>query len=178
MLMPPDVRRALPALALLACLVPACRRDTRATDAVTKPERAPARGAPGACGHSFCGDNFYVDVDPGPACAPGATCTAKVTLVAVGAFHINDEYPYKFTARDAPGLRVLGTDAAGANVFSKAAGDWRKSNENEKVGTMSVKWVSDDAGDKTLGGVLKLSVCSAQACLLDQAAVQATVAVR
>jgi hypothetical protein len=177
MLLPPHVRRALPALALLGCLAAACGRDTRrATDAVTKPEPAAARGAAGACGHAYCADNYYVDVDSGPACAPGATCTAKVTLVAVGAFHINDEYPYKFTARDAPGLRVLGTDAAGANVFSKTAGDWRKS--EEKVGTMSVKWASDTAGDRTLGGVLKLSVCTAQACLLDQAAVQATVAAR
>jgi hypothetical protein len=140
---------------------------------VTKPDPAPARGG---CSHSFCSDNFFVDLDPGPACAPGATCMAKVTLVAVGGFHINDEYPYKFTARDAPGLRALGSDAAGANVFSKASGDWRKS--EEKVGTMSVKFASDTAGDKTLAGVLKLSVCSSQACLLDQAAVQATVAVR
>jgi hypothetical protein len=143
---------------------------------VTKPEPAAARGASAGCGHAFCADNYYVDVDPGPSCAPGAACTAKVTLVAVGAFHINDEYPYKFTAREAPGLRVLGTDAAGSNVFSKTAGDWRKS--EEKVGTMSVKWASDTAGDRTLGGVFKLSVCSAAACLLDQAAVQATVAAR
>jgi hypothetical protein len=171
------VRRGLSAaLVLLAWLASACRRDVRTTDAVTAPASASARAAARACGHSYCSENFYVDVDPGPACAPGATCTSGVTLVAVGSFHINDEYPYKFLTRDAPGLRALGTDAAGPNVFSKPAGDWRKS--EEKVGTMSVKWASDTAGEKTLGGVLKLSVCSAQACLVDQAPVQATVAVR
>jgi hypothetical protein len=176
MLLPDDVRRALPALALLAGLACGCRKDARATDAVTKPEPAASVARAGACGHSFCSDHFFVDVDPGPPCAPGAPCTAKVTLAAVGAFHINDEYPYKFTAREAPGLRALGTDAAGTTVFSKAAGDWRKT--EEKVGTMNVKWSSDTAGDKTLAGVLKLSVCSAESCLLDQAPVQATIAVR
>jgi hypothetical protein len=175
MLLPEDVRRALPALALLVGLACGCGKAARTTDAVSKPEPAvPAHAA--ACGHSFCSDHFFVDIDPGSPCAPGAACTAKVTLAAVGAFHINDEYPYKFTAREAPGLRALGTDAAGANVFSKAAGDWRKS--EEKIGTMNVKWSSDTAGDKTLAGVLKLSVCSAESCLLDQAPLQATVAVR
>jgi hypothetical protein len=164
--------RLVLALSLLAPLALACGRDGRAAQGKSPPP-APARGD---CGHSFCGDNFFVDVDPGSACSAGATCTTTLKLVAVGAFHINDEYPYKFKADEAPGVEFLGTDGAGKNVFSKGASDWRKT--DEKTGTMSLKWRPAAGGDKNIGGVFKLSVCSAQACQLDQASVQAVVAVR
>ena len=170
----PDAKCLAPLvlLAALAALAAGCGKDSRAATQ-GKGEAAPARAD---CGHSFCGDNFFVDVDPGPACSVGATCSSTLTLVAVGAFHINDEYPYKFKAEDAAGVEFLGTDGAGKNVFSKLASDWRK--KDEKTGTMNVKWRPSSKGDKTLGGVFKLSVCSAQSCQLDQASLQATVAVR
>jgi hypothetical protein len=162
------------ALALLAPLAAGCSRDGRAEPQSKSQPVASAQRA--ACGHSFCGDNFFVDVDPGAACSPGATCTTTLKLVATGAFHINDEYPYRFKADDAPGVEFLGSDGAGKNVFSKVASDWRKN--DEKSGTMGVKWRAAAGGDKNIGGVLKLSVCSAQSCQIDQAPVQATVAVR
>src|SRR5215472_15423311 len=125
------------ALVLLAPLAAACGRDSRA-DTHDSAHALPIASARGPCGHSFCGDNFFVDVDPGPQCAPGATCTTNLKVVAVGAFHINDEYPYKFKANDAPGVEFLGSDAAGKNVFSKLASDWHKN--DEKTGTMNLKW--------------------------------------
>jgi hypothetical protein len=162
------------ALGLLASLAVGCGRDSRA--AATQAKGSAVGSAHADCGHAFCGDNFFVDVDPGALCSAGAACTTNLKLYAVGAFHINDEYPYKFKADDAPGVEFLGTDGAGKNVFSKLASDWRKN--DEKTGTMSVKWRPAGGGDKSIGGVLKLSVCSAQACQLDQAPVKATVAVR
>jgi hypothetical protein len=164
--------RLLLALPLVAALAVGCGRDSRAAQGKSPPV-APARAD---CGHSFCGDNFFVDVDPAPPCSAGATCITNLKLVAVGAFHINDEYPYKFKADDAPGVEFLGTDGAGQNVFSKVANDWRKN--DEKTGTMTLKWRPAAGGDKKIAGVFKLSVCSAQACQLDQASVQAVVAVR
>ncbi len=110
------------------------------------------------------------------ACAVGAPCTVRVTVSATGAFHVNDEYPYKFKADDAPGVEFLGTAGEGKNVFSKVAGDWRK--RDEKSGTMNVNLRAAGPGDKSVGGLFKLSVCSPQACQLDTASVQATVAAR
>ena len=171
----------LAALAVSSALTSAgCGRDSRAaTHGGDGGAAAPAAAPHGNCGHSLCGDNFFVDVEPGPACAAGATCAAQLTLAAVGAYHINDEYPYKFKADESPGAQAvefLGTDGAGKNVFSKAASDWRK--KDEKTGTMTVKWRSGVKGDKTIAGVFKLSVCSAQNCQLEQPPVSFTAAVR
>ena len=45
-------------------------------------------------------------------------------LEASGGYHVNKEYPYKFTANAAPSVDFLGRDPGGAAVFSKAAGDF------------------------------------------------------
>ncbi len=124
------------------------------------------------CGHAVCADNFFIDTAP-VKCTAGSPCSATVKLVATGDFHVNDEYPYRFKADDAPGVAFLGTDDNGKNAFSKAAGDWQKS--DAKTGAMTVKFVAADPGAKAIGGTLKLSVCSAQACLLEQRQVTANV---
>jgi hypothetical protein len=128
------------------------------------------------CGHAVCADNFFIDAAPSGDCAPGASCNVALRLVATGAFHINDEYPYRFKADDAPGVRFLGTDGAGANVFSKAAGDWHKA--DAKSGAMTVKFTPTSAGSTTIAGTLKLSVCSEANCLLEQRQVSTAVAVK
>jgi hypothetical protein len=138
----------------------------------------PSRPAPARadCGHTVCGSNFFVEAAPAGDCAVGATCKLAVKLVATGDFHINDEYPYKLTADEAPGLEYLGAAPSGKNVFSKASADWKKG--DEKSGVMTVAFRSTGQGDKVVGGTFKLSVCSAQNCQLEQEHVQATVAVK
>jgi hypothetical protein len=161
-------------VALAGALAAGCGKDSQAAsqgrdDLATPP-------AHGDCGHTACGSNFFLDAAPSGDCAVGATCSVIIKLVATGEFHINDEYPYKFKADDAPGLVFLGADAAGKNVFSKVASDWQK--KDEKSGEMKIAFRAADKGDKSVGGTFKLSVCSAQACELEQQPVQATVAVR
>jgi hypothetical protein len=131
-------------------------------------------GAAGCTGHAVCGNDFFIDAVPPQDCAVGAVCNLTVKLVATGAFHVNDEYPYRFKASEAPGIAFAGTDAAGKNVFSKPAGDWRKT--DEKGGAMTVKFTAQDKGQKTISGTFKLSVCSAATCLLEQREVTAVVA--
>ena len=76
--------------------------------------------------------NFFIDAAPA-SCAAGSPCSVTLKLVATGDFHINDEYPYKFKADDAPGVAFLGTDPGGKNTFSKAAGDWQKTDAKSGV---------------------------------------------
>ena len=90
----------------------------------------------------------------------------RVKLVALGDFHVNDEYPYRFKANEAPGVDFGGTDALGKGVFSKSAGDWHKA--DAKSGVMTVKFTPREKGEKTITGMFKLSVCSAANCLLEQ----------
>lgn len=135
----------------------------------------PAMSPASECGHSLCTDNLFVDAAPGAACAVGSVCTLKVTLVATGDFHVNDEYPYRFKADEAKGLAFLGTDEGGKNVFSKGAGDWAKL--DPKSGAMTVKFTPSAAGPATIAGVFRLSVCSGATCQLEQSRIAASVAV-
>jgi hypothetical protein len=163
-----------PLFALVGLLAGGCGKDSRAASESQSDLGAPAHHAD--CGHTACGSNFFIDAAPTSDCAAGATCSVTIKLVATGDFHINEEYPYKFKADDAPGVEFLGADAAGKGVFSKAASDWKKT--DEKSGAMTVAFRAADKGSKTVGGTFKLSVCSAQTCQLEQQQVQATVAVR
>jgi hypothetical protein len=167
-----------PVSAVLLCLAAAaCGKDHRASGGSAADDIAAAPSSAQAdCGHAACGSNFFVDVVPGPDCIAGATCSVGFALVATGQYHINDEYPYKLKADDAPGVEFLGADSAGKNVFSKAASDWRK--RDEKSGQMTLSYRAADKGQKTVGGTFKLSVCSADNCQLEQQHVKATVAVK
>ena len=114
--------------------MPAAATDSAAPP--TKTAAAPAPAAPAAsapaaaggagCKHAACADNFFVDTQAPPECAVGTTCDLAVKLTALGDFHVNDEYPYRFKANDVPGIDYAGTDAMGKGVFSKPAGDWKK----------------------------------------------------
>jgi hypothetical protein len=112
------------------------------------------------------GNNFKLDASPAGDCKAGETCTATIRLEAVGDYHINKDYPYKFKAKEAPSIEFLGSDPAGKNVFSKGAGDFTI--DGEKVGTMTVHFKPGAKGAVTVGGTYKLSVCSAQNCQLEQ----------
>jgi hypothetical protein len=164
----------------LVALVAGCNKTEPAAGAASS---APANsvmvatpGAAGCTGHAVCADDFFIDALAPDDCAVGAVCSVQFKLVATGNFHVNDEYPYKFRATDAPGVAFVGTDASGKNVFSKPAGDWRK--VDEKGGAMTVKFTPADKGSKTIAGTFKLSVCSAATCLLEQREVSTVVATR
>jgi hypothetical protein len=172
--MKPNVAVQGLAVGLTAFLTAGCGRDSQAATH----QSVEAAGAPlrGACSHAACGNDFFVDVGSVGGCAVGATCTLSLTLVATGDYHINDEYPYKFTADDSPGVQFLGTDGGRTNVFSKLAKNWAR--RDERTGTMTVTFKPVEKGSKAIDGVFKLSVCSVQNCQLEQEQVKATVVVR
>jgi hypothetical protein len=164
-------------LVALAVFAAACSKEGRAASQDQNREGTSAQGAPQSdCGHTACGSNFFLDAVTPADCAAGAKCAVNVKLVATGDYHINDDYPYKFKAEDAPGVEFLGADTAGKNTFSKGASDWQK--KDEKSGVMTVAFRPEDRGQKTIGGTFKLSVCSAANCQLEQQAIKTTVAVR
>lgn len=119
-----------------------------------------------AAGAKLDGKNFRLEITPQGECKAGAECRATVKLEALGEFHINKEYPYKFKAKAEGGdVEFLGTDKNGKNVFSKEAGDFKT--EGEQKATMSLKFKPAKAGTITIGGQYKMSVCSAQNCQLE-----------
>jgi len=144
----------------------------------SKSEPPPVQGTAvtsSPCGHAACSDHFFVDAVSGD-CAAGAACDLKLQVVATGDYHINDDYPYRFKADPSPGVAFLGSDPAGKEVFSKPAGDWQKA--QAKAGTMTVKFTPASSGPSTIAGLLKVSVCSAESCLLEQPRVSTVVAAK
>ncbi len=157
-----------------ALFLAACGRDSQAAgrDRVEQTTLEPPRGG---CGHAACGDDFFVDMAPVGGCAVGDTCSVVLTLAARGDYHINDEYPYKFKAEDAPGVEFLGAGEGGKNVFSKSGMNWTKT--GEKTGTMTVTFKPLAGGGKAIAGLFKFSVCSPQNCELEQQTIKAAVSV-
>ncbi len=134
------VRRYLVLTATSVLWALACGRDGRAVPAADDAPRSNAAGS--QCVHAACGNNYFVDAEQSGHCAVGANCVAALTLVAVGAYHINDEYPYKFIADPAPGMTFRGLDGSGPNVFTKSAGNW--SQRDEKTGVMTASFTPSD----------------------------------
>lgn len=120
------------------------------------------------------GNNFTVDATVG-SCRAGAECTVSLKLTAGDGYHVNPEYPYKFTANDTSGVEFLGKNPSNKNQFTKSAGDFTVN--GEKVGTMTIRFKPASHGNVSVSGLFKLSVCSAQNCQLDQANVTVPVTV-
>jgi len=86
----------------------------------------------------------------------GKQATFDVVLVTKGAFHINDEYPYRFTCD---------TRAEGVKYPKPKLG--RKDGTFGKTrAVISVPFIPQKSGTVRLGGDYRFSVCSAQNCLM------------
>jgi hypothetical protein len=150
---------AIATVTLVAVTTSACRKETAATTHVSSaPLTAPLVAGPHVDGNHFAVDGALV----GP-CAANTECTVALRLTVRDDYHVNLEFPHRFTADDAAGVVFLGKDPAKKNVFSKTAGDFTST--DPKSGVMVVRFKSE-AGAKTIGGTLKLGVCSKETCLL------------
>jgi len=132
-------RRLIP-LALLA-MVASCGRD---------PSAAPDPIA----GHTpLAGKPFYrVDRGPQAPCASGAPCEARVVLTALGDYHVNKDYPFKFVGDPT----AIPLDGPGSFALDGA-----------KRGTLTIKFRAPAPGTTKLVGTFKLSVCSDETCEIE-----------
>lgn len=136
-----------------------------ATPSATLPTTKPASTR-------ITGKNFTLDA-ASPGCRVDTPCTMTLRLAASGEYHVNKEYPYKFTAAAAPGVQYLGT--ADANTFSRASGDFHE--DGEKAATLTVRFKPSSAGEARVSGTYKMSVCSAENCQIETQAVTLAVPV-
>ena len=150
----------------------AAAKATATTAAPVASAKAEAAAPLKPAGTSITGKNFTLAVGS-PGCRVDTPCAVTLRITAGGEFHVNKEYPYKFTANAAPGVTFLGS--GDANVFSRAAGDFRE--EGEKSATMTVRFKPTAAGEAKIAGTYKMSVCSAGQCQIEAQAVQLAVPV-
>lgn len=135
-------RELIPIAIALLC---ACHRD-----AATGAEAA----GPGPTGAPLAAKPFYrVDRAPQAACTSGASCEAALVLTALGNYHVNKDYPFKFVADPAMATQV---DGQGTFAFGDA-----------KHGTMTITFRPPAPGTTKLVGTFKLSVCSDENCEIE-----------
>jgi hypothetical protein len=153
---------------LLLALV-ACTKDEKPT--TKAPEPAASTAAPASAAkvtelgpgkQRVDGQNFSLDL-ASTGCKAGADCTLTIKLTAAADYHVNKEYPYKFTATSAPNVTFLGKKEP--PTFTKEAGDFVE--EGEKSGTMTVRFKPAAAGEAKVAGTYKMSVCSADQCQIE-----------
>jgi hypothetical protein len=89
-------------------------------------------------------------------CKAGAECTATITIEATGDYHVNESYPFKFTAA-APGVEFHG---ASGNVY--VGGDFARVSKTK--GVMTLKFKPAAAGDVAISGVYKICICTDKIC--------------
>jgi hypothetical protein len=151
-------RTTLVGLIGLAALVGACGRDKPAS-----PSKAASSAPPST---PPLASKAYYRVDPGPrtSCTAGAVCEARLALTALGDYHINKDYPFRFVGDPAPAVPLEGD---GAFVL-----------DDERNGMMTVKFKAGEPGTAKLAGTFKLSVCSDDKCEIEAPTVALEVAVR
>jgi len=95
-------------------------------------------------------------IEPGQRtpCTPGALCEARLAFSALGDYHINERYPFKFNADAIAGITV-----DGAGTFAR---------EDAKHGTMTIMFRAARRGPAKLSGTFKLSVCTEENCEIDE----------
>jgi len=137
-----------------------CKKDEPSAGASAAPGQKPK-------GAKVSDPHYTVELVPNGTCAPGADCEARIELVALGGYHVNKEYPYKFTAAPSKDVEYLGKDPAGTSVFTKSAGDYAAAGEERA--NMTVRFRAKAAGKVDIEGTYKFSVCSEQNCQIESA---------
>jgi hypothetical protein len=130
------------------------------TVAVTPSASAPPTGPAKPVFAHFAAPQYTVDASNPGTCKAGADCAVSLRFQTTGEFHVNDDYPYRFTANDAPGVQFLGSDGGG--TFSKKTGDFQKANATSAV--MNVRFRAAAAGTAAIAGTFKVAYCTDTAC--------------
>lgn len=147
--------RAVIALAAFAVALAGCK-DKSASPATSSSTAMPS--SPPLAQKEF----YRVDAGPPSPCTAGSTCEARVVLTALGDYHVNKEYPFKFVADPA----AVATEGDGTIAF-----------DGEKSATLTVKFKPTAAGTAKLVGTFKLSVCTEKNCEIETPALELSVPV-
>ena len=141
-----------------AAALPAAPTEPAAPAAAPAPSGAPAPAGEAAASQSrYDEPKFAIVAQPSGTYASGQEGAVEIVLDAKPPFHINQQYPYKFKAKEGPGVKfaqpVVGKDAAKL--------------EAQRM-TMRVPFVPDGAGQRTVAGQLLFSVCTDETCLMEK----------
>ena len=135
--------------ALLAALA-ACHDAAAVASAPPTPSAAPGPAAARAQAAYYTAE-LRAGSEP---CVHGKACRATIRLAALGKYHVNEEYPFRFVPDAAPGVS-FGAERPLVH-------------EDAQHGTLDIELTPAAAGTLRLAGVFKLSVCSESACQIER----------
>jgi hypothetical protein len=124
----------------------ACKRDRESPP----PPRSQAQLPPPLAGKSF----YRIDAGPRTRCTAGAPCEARIVLTALGAYHVNQKYPFKFVSDPVPGVAVDGT-----GTFAL---------DDARTGMLTLRFRVERGGPARFAGTFKLSVCTDEQCEIEE----------
>ena len=127
------------------------------------PSQAPPSLAPASTRTSSA--RWNVDFST-PGCASGTDCPATLRLEALGDYHVNPDYHFRFVPNAVSGV-----------VFS-AGGPADFALQGPKVGVMSVHYNASTPGPVILSGTFKICVCTDAVCAPEPVSVSLPVTVR
>ncbi|HEU4409408.1 MAG TPA: hypothetical protein VFS43_29380 [Polyangiaceae bacterium] len=128
------------------------------SEAAQAPEKAPVAAAAAAVGAGPKVDNpnYTVSLRADGPYQQGQEGTAEVTVEAKGEYHINNEYPFRFTPKEGDGVTFKGPVGREGGTVDKA-----------KV-VLKVPFTPTRGGEVKLAGKMSLSVCSDKQCLMEK----------
>ena len=131
-----------------------CSKNSEASTQATGSSASPKKVSPTP---NADGPAFRVDVGHA-SCSQGQACTSRLTLTAMAGYHLNKEYPYRFTV-ESKGECEFSTTTFGKENFQA---------QSETVGTMTMTCTAPKkAGTFPFTGTFKFSVCTDDKCLIE-----------
>jgi hypothetical protein len=128
------------------------------SEAAQSREKAPvaAAAAPVAAGPRVDNPNYTVTLRADGPYQQGQEGTAEVIVEAKGEYHINNEYPFRFTPGPGDGVTFKGPVGRDGGTVEKM-----------KV-ALKVPFTPTRAGEVKVAGKMSLSVCSDKQCLMEK----------
>jgi hypothetical protein len=111
-------------------------------------------------------EQYLVELKPSASYKAGQEGTLEIAISAKGAYKINEKYPLKFKASEP-------TD--GSVKFAKTVLKREDGTFETKKGSLKVAFTPAKSGKTTVSGVLSLSVCSEESCMMDKVELETTV---
>jgi hypothetical protein len=136
------------------------------SEAAQVPEKPSTSAAQVAAGPKVDNPNYTATFVASGPYQQGKESVAEVVVEAKGEYHINDQYPFRFTPKDGDGATFKGPVGREGGTVEKM-----------KV-VLKVPFTPTRAGDVKLAGKISLSVCSDKQCLMEKQDLEVTASVK
>jgi hypothetical protein len=144
--------------AALVALALGCSRDNVAHAATTQDPAPPSGEAQPQTQVQEDAKPYALETATVGDCKAKEECTATIKITAQGDFHVNETYPFKFTAK-ADGVEFHGSGEGNA-VFTGGA----FARQGKTVGLMTVKFKPSAPGNLAITGTYKICICNEKIC--------------